>query len=291
MTKSGFNSGYTQGAVSNLCSGDYEARSWDVRESIMMWRHCPMREVTPFPLQTARWLFWPNFINLLCSSADCSPPENNVIRSTGFHLNASYNVSEQCIWIVYNPNLADSSIAVRFLTLDLESHGECRFDFVELREGQYCFFFLSFFNWMRSYMWICFGAGGREKLNKSSFWGSYMCFFPLWSSWICCTICLTKMISENVMLKGVVQTREIQYGGSNCLSETCRRSTIISCFLDWPLFVEPCILDLLSVFSLPWIHRSTASATRPVNLVVTMFVRKRRFPSRFGNTGNAFERC
>jgi len=60
---------------------------------------------------------------------------SGVLQSPGFDGNGTYNVSEQCVWIINNGRLTNSSIMINFTALDLEEHGECSFDFVEIREG------------------------------------------------------------------------------------------------------------------------------------------------------------
>jgi cubilin len=72
--------------------------------------------------------------------ADCGftlcPVSETIIESPGFSDNSSYNASQQCIWTISCPSLpAESTMVIRFLALDLERHGECIYDFVELREG------------------------------------------------------------------------------------------------------------------------------------------------------------
>jgi len=71
--------------------------------------------------------------------ADCggvfnSTDTSGIIESPGFSDNMTYNASEQCVWLIANRNI-DSSIALRFIALDLERQGECSYDFVEMREG------------------------------------------------------------------------------------------------------------------------------------------------------------
>ena len=56
------------------------------------------------------------------------------ISSPGFN-NGTHQNREQCIWILESRLPSNSSISVKFTHLEIEQHGECMFDFVELREG------------------------------------------------------------------------------------------------------------------------------------------------------------
>ena len=68
---------------------------------------------------------------------------NGVIESPGYsQANSSYNVSVQCVWTLNNRQFSNTSIALRFTALDLEPHGECNFDFVEIREGSAVLLFI-----------------------------------------------------------------------------------------------------------------------------------------------------
>jgi cubilin len=66
---------------------------------------------------------------------------NPFIESPGFSTNSSYNVTQQCLWTISNRGAdggapsGGTSIVIRFTDLDLETHGSCVYDFVELREG------------------------------------------------------------------------------------------------------------------------------------------------------------
>lgn len=77
------------------------------------------------------------FVFTVCGEVLNGSLTTGVIESPGFssNSNSTYNVSEECIWVLTNRRPAGSSIAIRFSTLDLEVHGECSFDFVEIREG------------------------------------------------------------------------------------------------------------------------------------------------------------
>ncbi len=56
------------------------------------------------------------------------------ITSPGFP-NTTYNNNEQCVWQFLNQANINSSIALRFTVFHVETHGECIYDFVEIREG------------------------------------------------------------------------------------------------------------------------------------------------------------
>ncbi len=60
---------------------------------------------------------------------------NGTIESPGFSENSTYDSSVQCIWKLSNHQSANSSISIRFITLNLEHHGDCNWDFVQFREG------------------------------------------------------------------------------------------------------------------------------------------------------------
>jgi len=75
-----------------------------------------------------------------CGGELIAADQYSTIESPGFMTNSSYNASQQCIWTISSRNedgvTGDgSSIVVRFTELDLEAHGSCMYDFVELREG------------------------------------------------------------------------------------------------------------------------------------------------------------
>ena len=59
------------------------------------------------------------------------------IESPGYsETNGTYPNSMQCIWVVENEERTNSSIVFTFdEDFDVETHGECYFDFIEIREG------------------------------------------------------------------------------------------------------------------------------------------------------------
>ncbi|KAK2147338.1 hypothetical protein LSH36_558g01028 [Paralvinella palmiformis] len=58
----------------------------------------------------------------------------HTIESPGF-AEKRYPTSTQCIWQLANHNARNGSISLHFTFLSLEMHGECRWDFVEIREA------------------------------------------------------------------------------------------------------------------------------------------------------------
>ena len=61
---------------------------------------------------------------------------NGNITSPGYGDNSTYDNSEQCIWVISSLNNANSSIALQFSDIHIESHVECVWDYVEIREGE-----------------------------------------------------------------------------------------------------------------------------------------------------------
>lgn len=59
---------------------------------------------------------------------------SGVISSPGFDSSETYNSSVQCVWEL--DNLLQGTVAIQFNHLDLEPHGECMYDFVEITEGK-----------------------------------------------------------------------------------------------------------------------------------------------------------
>ncbi|XP_071156308.1 cubilin-like isoform X2 [Mytilus edulis] len=59
---------------------------------------------------------------------------NGNITSIGYP-NANYSNNEECIWVIQNPNINGSTIMLNFMDFSLESHGDCTYDFIEVREG------------------------------------------------------------------------------------------------------------------------------------------------------------
>lgn len=75
-----------------------------------------------------------DLVYIECGGIFNNTENSGLIESPGFSDNMTYNASEQCVWVITNRN-QNSSIEVRFLALDLETQGECSYDFVEIREG------------------------------------------------------------------------------------------------------------------------------------------------------------
>ncbi|XP_021357124.1 cubilin-like [Mizuhopecten yessoensis] len=70
---------------------------------------------------------------LVCGGTLTSNP--GTITSPGYDTGANYTNNQQCVWVIANRNVTDTSVALRFYSFQLESHGNCNFDFLEIREG------------------------------------------------------------------------------------------------------------------------------------------------------------
>lgn len=70
---------------------------------------------------------------------------NGNITSIGYP-NANYSNNEECIWVIQNPNINGSTIMLNFMDFSLESHGDCTYDFIEVREGILFFFCVHMMN-------------------------------------------------------------------------------------------------------------------------------------------------
>lgn len=71
----------------------------------------------------------------VCGGEITSDQLTGVIQSPNFG-NGSYAPSTECIWILRNVRPENYSLALRFTSLATERHGECLWDFVEIREGK-----------------------------------------------------------------------------------------------------------------------------------------------------------
>ena len=58
------------------------------------------------------------------------------VTSPGY-ANGNYTNNDQCIWFFNNQNQTSSSIFIMFSNLRLETHSNCLFDFLEIKEGTY----------------------------------------------------------------------------------------------------------------------------------------------------------
>ncbi|XP_048237900.1 cubilin-like isoform X1 [Haliotis rufescens] len=71
------------------------------------------------------------------TEADCGGIINGAgnITSPGYFENGNYTNNLECLWTVNNPVNVNSSIKVIVRDLELEQHVQCRFDFINIREG------------------------------------------------------------------------------------------------------------------------------------------------------------
>ncbi|XP_033761795.1 cubilin-like [Pecten maximus] len=58
-----------------------------------------------------------------------------IITSPGFEAGSNYTNSHQCVWLIVNQNFTNTSMALSFNSFQIESHSNCNFDFLEIREG------------------------------------------------------------------------------------------------------------------------------------------------------------
>ena len=72
---------------------------------------------------------------LVCGGEITSDQQSGLIQSPGFG-NGTYAPSVECIWILRNVRPENFSLSFRFTNLSIERHGECLWDFVEIREGK-----------------------------------------------------------------------------------------------------------------------------------------------------------
>ena len=87
---------------------------------------------TPF------FLFFPQIVLVCGGELPYDADQGGIITSPGFSEddeNSTYSHSLQCTWTLTNPNRGNSSIQILFDTFALESHGECDYDHLEIREG------------------------------------------------------------------------------------------------------------------------------------------------------------
>ena len=75
------------------------------------------------------------YIVSVCGGILTNPTE--YISSIGYP-NGNYSNNEECIWVIQNQNVTDSTIMLKFVDFDLESHPDCHYDFIEVREGEIC---------------------------------------------------------------------------------------------------------------------------------------------------------
>jgi cubilin len=59
------------------------------------------------------------------------------ISSIGYP-SGNYSNNEECIWVIQNQNVTGSTIMLQFVDFSLESHPNCHYDFIEVREGEIC---------------------------------------------------------------------------------------------------------------------------------------------------------
>ncbi|XP_060075561.1 cubilin-like [Ylistrum balloti] len=57
------------------------------------------------------------------------------ISSPGYETGSNYTNNLQCVWVIANLNISDTSMALSFQNIQLESHQNCVYDFLEVREG------------------------------------------------------------------------------------------------------------------------------------------------------------
>ena len=57
---------------------------------------------------------------------------SGIIKSPGYPQN--YPENRLCVWIIHVPD-ADSTIHLKFQTFAIESHPQCRYDYILIRDG------------------------------------------------------------------------------------------------------------------------------------------------------------
>ncbi|KAL8573023.1 hypothetical protein ACOMHN_010453 [Nucella lapillus] len=145
-----FNDFGLEGISSSRCFWDYvEVTNGIIARSPVMGRYCG-NSTTPDPVQSSSNTMTVKFRTdgsisnrgfratyTSLEEAKCggviSVPTN--ISSPGFYEHGNYSNSEQCIWLIQNPQRVNSSIKIVVNHLQLERHTRCSFDFLEFREG------------------------------------------------------------------------------------------------------------------------------------------------------------
>ncbi|XP_078582053.1 cubilin-like isoform X2 [Branchiostoma floridae x Branchiostoma japonicum] len=69
-----------------------------------------------------------------CGGILSGPPGGGTITSPNYG-NGNYSNSQECIWTINNPNPINSSVVLQFTDFELETHGSCQYDFLEIRAG------------------------------------------------------------------------------------------------------------------------------------------------------------